>query len=165
MRVRDNGGVSDPQSTPQPHDPERSAAVGDDVERVDPVEGVAGDAGDESGRRVERIEIDEPVETDVSDDVVTVRRAPRYGRFITLGALVGAVVALVLTFAFSGQPVDPGLELGFDRGQVFGFLLLLCATIGAAIGAVIALLIDRGSAKRAKSVLVVHESTHRVDDE
>ena len=162
MRVRDNGGVSDPQSTPQPHDPERSAAVGDDVERVDPVEGVA---GDESGRRVERIEIDEPVETDVSDDVVTVRRAPRYGRFITLGALVGAVVALILTFAFSGQPADPELELGFDRGQVFGFLLLLCATIGAALGAVVALLIDRGSAKRAKSVLVVHESTHRVDDE
>ena len=163
MRVRDNGGVSDPQSTPQPHDPERSAAVGDDVERVDPVEGVDGD-GDESGRRVERIEIDEPVETDVSDDVVTVRRAPRYGRFITLGALVGALVALLLTFAFSGQPAQPELELGFDRGQVFGFLLLLCATIGAAIGAVVALLIDRGSAKRAKSVLVVHESTHRVDE-
>ena len=155
--------MSDPQSTPQPHDPERSAAVGDDVERVDPVEGVDGD-GDESGRRVERIEIDEPVETDVSDDVVTVRRAPRYGRFITLGALVGAVVALLLTFAFSGQPAQPELELGFDRGQVFGFLLLLCATIGAALGAVAALLIDRGSAKRAKSVLVVHESTHRVDE-
>ena len=161
MRLRDNGGVSDPQSTPHPHDPERSAAVGDDVERVDPVEGVA---GDESGRRVERIEIDEPVETDVSDDVVTVRRAPRYGRFITLGALVGALVALLLTFAISGQPAQPELELGFDRGPVFGFLLLLCATIGAALGAVAALLIDRGSAKRAKSVLVVHESTHRVDE-
>ena len=155
--------MSDPQSTPQQHDPERSAAVGDDVERVDAVEGVDGD-GDESGRRVERIEIDEPVETDVSDDVVTVRRAPRYGRFITLGALVGAVVALLLTFAFSGQTAQPELELGFDRGQVFGFLLLLCATIGAALGAVAALLIDRGSAKRAKSVLVVHESTHRVDE-
>jgi hypothetical protein len=153
--------VSDPQSTPQPQDPERSAAVGDDVQRVGPVEPID---GDESARRVERIEIDEPVETDVSDDVVTVRRAPRYGRFITLGALVGAVVALILTFAFSGQPAQPELELGFDRGQVFGFLLLLCATIGAALGAVVALLIDRGSAKRAKSVLVVHESTHRVDE-
>ena len=56
------------------------------------------------------------------------------------------------------------LALGFDKGQVFGFLLLLCATIGAAIGAVVALLIDRASARRAKSVLVVHESTHRVDE-
>ncbi|WP_242609629.1 hypothetical protein [Agromyces ramosus] len=162
--------MSDPQSTPQPHDPERSAAVGDDVAGVDRVEGVGPVErvepveGDESARRVERIEIDEPVETDVSDDVVTVRRAPRYGRFITLGALLGAVVALIVTFAFSGQPAQPELELGFDRGQVFGFLLLLCATIGAALGAVVALLIDRGSAKRAKSVLVVHESTHRVDE-
>ena len=120
--------------------------------------------GDGPARRVERIELDEPVETDVTDDVVTVRRAPRYGRFITLGALVGAVVALILTFAFSGQPADAELALGFDKGQVFGFLLLLCATIGAAIGAVVALLIDRASARRAKSVLVVHESTHRVDD-
>ena len=153
--------MSDPQNSPQPSDPERSAPVGDDVERVDPVESIE---GDEPARRVERIELDEPVETDVTDDVVTVRRAPRYGRFITLGALVGAVVALILTFAFSGQPADAELALGFDKGQVFGFLLLLCATIGAAIGAVVALLIDRASARRAKSVLVVHESTHRVDD-
>ena len=108
---------------------------------------------------------DEPVETDVTDDVVTVRRAPRYGRFITLGALVGAVVALILTFAFSGQPVDPQLEPGFDKGQVFGFLLLLCATIGAMLGAVVALLIDRASAKRARSVEVVHESTRRADEQ
>ena len=92
------------------------------------------------------------------------RRAPRYGRFITLGALVGAVVALILTFSFSGQPAYPELELGFDKGQVFGFLLLLCATIGAALGAVVALLIDRGSARRAKSVLVEHESTHHIDE-
>lgn len=107
----------------------------------------------------------EPLETDVTDDVVTVRRAPRYGRFITLGALVGAVVALILTFAFSGEPAQPELEPGFDKGQVFGFLLLLCGTIGAALGAVAALVIDRASIKRARPVDVVHESTHRIDEE
>jgi len=106
----------------------------------------------------------EPLETDVTDDVVTVRRAPRYGRFITLGALVGAVVALILTFAFSGEPAQPDLQPGFDKGQVFGFLLLLCGVIGAALGAVVALIIDRASAKRARAVDVVHESTHRIDD-
>ena len=107
----------------------------------------------------------EPLETEVTDDVVTVRRAPRYGRFILLGVLVGAVVALILTFAFSGQPADPALQPEFDKGQIFGFLLLLCGTIGAALGAVVALIVDRSSAKRARSVEVVHETVHRADDQ
>jgi hypothetical protein len=106
----------------------------------------------------------QPLETDISSDTVTVRRAPRYGRFITLGALVGAVVALILTFAFSGEPTIEGELLEFDRGQVFGFLLLICATVGAALGAVVALLIDRSTARRARSVTVVHETTHRPDE-
>ncbi|WP_254431212.1 hypothetical protein [Agromyces sp. Marseille-P2726] len=105
----------------------------------------------------------EPVETDVTSDTVTVRRAPRYGRFILLGVIVGAIVALILTFAFTGQPVE-GELVQFDKGQVFGFLLLVCGTIGAALGAVVALLIDRSSARRARSVAVEHESTHRVDE-
>ena len=149
----DNGGVSDPQNLPQPYDPER-----------DPDTGAATEADAAPARRVERIEIDDPIETDVTDDVVTVRRAPRYGRFITLGALVGAVVALILTFAFSGQPVEGTVSPGFDKGQVFGFLLLVCATIGATLGALVALVIDRVSAKRARSVTALHESTHRADD-
>jgi len=107
---------------------------------------------------------DAETEISVTRDRAVVRRAPRYGRFITLGALVGAVVALILTFAFSGQPEQPEVALGFDRGQVFGFLLLLCATVGAALGAAVALLIDRVSARRARSVAVVHESTHHVDE-
>jgi hypothetical protein len=105
----------------------------------------------------------EPVETEVTSDTVTVRRAPRYGRFILLGVIVGAIVALILTFAFSGQP-DPEAARPFDRGQVFGFLLLLCGTIGAALGAVVALLLDRSSARRARAVSVEHESTHRIEE-
>jgi uncharacterized membrane protein YdjX (TVP38/TMEM64 family) len=102
-------------------------------------------------------------ETDISSDTVTVRRAPRYGRFITLGVLVGAVVALILTFAFSGEPPENEL-IQFDKGQIFGFLLLICGTIGAALGAVVALIIDRASLRRARAVSVEHESTHRGDE-
>lgn len=103
----------------------------------------------------------EPLETEQTSGTVTVRRAPRYGRFITLGAIVGAVVALILTFAFSGEPAIPGELIEFDKGQVFGFLLLICATVGVALGALVALLIDRSTARRARSVAVVRESTHR----
>lgn len=105
------------------------------------------------------------LETDRTSDTVTVRRAPRYGRFITLGAIVGAIVALILTFAFSGEPTIEGELIEFDKGQVFGFLLLICATIGVALGALVALLIDRSTARRARSVTVERESTHRPGDE
>ncbi len=135
--MRDNGRVSDAQNSPETPEPPLAAGV------------------DASG---------ELLETQVTSDAVTVRRAPRYGRFIVLGAIVGALVALILTFAFSGQPADDQLGLGFDKGQVFGFLLLLCGTIGAALGAVAALLFDRSSERRARSMTAEHESTHRVDD-
>jgi len=98
-----------------------------------------------------------PLETEVERDTVTVRRAPRYSRFLTLGALVGAVVALILTVSFPANDE-------FDRGQVFGFLLLACAAIGVALGAVVALVIDRASARRAKSVTAEHESIHPMDE-
>ena len=98
-----------------------------------------------------------PLETEVERDTMTVRRAPRYSRFMTLGALVGAVVALILTMSFPANDE-------FDRGQVFGFLLLACATIGLALGALVALLIDRATARRAKSVTVEHETIHPVDE-
>jgi hypothetical protein len=134
--VRENRGVSDPQNLPRPSE-------------SDGVEPFLGERPDQ-------------VETDVTSDTVTVRRAPRYGRFILLGVILGAVVALILTFTFTGQPVE-GELVQFDKGQVFGFLLLVCGVIGAAIGAVVALLIDRSSARRAQSVTVEHESTHRAE--
>ncbi|MBM7832847.1 hypothetical protein JOE59_003552 [Agromyces cerinus] len=98
-----------------------------------------------------------PLETEVERDTVTVRRAPRYSRFMTLGALVGAVVALILTVSFPANDE-------FDLGQVFGFLLLACAAIGLALGALVALIIDRATARRAKAVTAVHETIHPVDE-
>ena len=125
----DNGGVTDPVNTPEP-DEQRISQGADAIV---------------------------PLETEVERDTVTVRRAPRYSRFMTLGALVGAVVALILTMSFPANDE-------FDRGQVFGFLLLACATIGLALGALVALLIDRATARRAKSVTVEHETIHPVDE-
>lgn len=128
--------MSDTQNSPESPEPPSAAGV------------------DESG---------ELLETQVTSDAVTVRRAPRYGRFIVLGAIVGALVALILTFAFSGQAAGDQFGLGFDKGQVFGFLLLLCGTIGAALGAVAALLFDRSSERHVRSMTAEHESTHHVD--
>ncbi|WP_227820155.1 hypothetical protein [Agromyces aureus] len=103
------------------------------------------------------------IETEVTSDTVTVRRAPKYGRFMTLGAGLGAIVALVLTLSFTPQQSE-FVPVGTDGGQVFGFLLLICASIGVALGALVALAFDRALAKRAASVGVEHEVAHRVDE-
>src|SRR6478735_5531056 len=88
---------------------------------------------------------DEQVEETVTPAEVRVRRSPRYFRFMITGAVLFAIIALILTFAFPENPT-------YDRGSVFGFLLAVCATIGVAVGAVVALLVDRATARRARSV-------------
>ncbi len=150
--MRDNGGVSDTQNSPETPEPISASGVGGN--------GAASAAASAGGDVPAPAE---PVETEVTSDAVMVRRAPCYGRFITLGALVGAVVALILTFAFSGEPPE-GQLVEFDKGQIFGFLLLICATVGAALGALTALLLDRALARRAAAAIAEHESTHRAGE-
>ena len=75
-------------------------------------------------------------------DRVTVRRSPRYGRFIILGAGLGAVVTFALTNLF---PIDA--EVGF--GPLFGYFLLFGVPIGAALGGLLAVLLDVVSSRRA----------------
>ncbi|WP_308797461.1 MFS transporter [Agromyces silvae] len=99
----------------------------------------------------------EPLETEVTGETVNVRRAPRYGRFILLGAGLGIVLALILTFAFPENDE-------FDRGQVFGFLLLGLGTFGVAFGAVAALIFDRVLSHKSGLAIAEHEQTHHHPD-
>ncbi|GAA1061644.1 hypothetical protein [Agromyces bracchium] len=147
---------------PEPAEPAEPAEPGpvDPGASVAPVERDA--AGDEPAPKVERMDVDpeagEHLETEVTSDAVTVRRSPRYGSFLLLGAALGVLVALILTFAFPENDQ-------FDRGQVFGFLLLWCGAGGLALGGVVALVIDRVLAKRRGTAVAEHESTHYVDDD
>lgn len=75
---------------------------------------------------------------------VRVRRSPRIGVFLLLGLLVGllaAVVATVLT------PADPQ----YSTGQVLGYLVLLGAPVGAALGAAVAIALDAVATRRART--------------
>jgi ABC-type Fe3+-siderophore transport system permease subunit len=83
----------------------------------------------------------EPVQTQV-----VVRRSPRYNHFMILGAIVGALVALILTFAFPANPT-------YDRGQVFGYLLLVGIAVGVGLGALVALILDRIVGRKGTSVI------------
>ena len=75
-----------------------------------------------------------------------VRRAPKFSVFLLVGAVLGLVVALILTFAFDGTAgVSPNTGIQYSQAQVFGFLALICVTIGVLLGGLVALVFDRRS--------------------
>jgi len=78
---------------------------------------------------------------------VRIRRTPRYLRFMGVGAAVGVIAALMLTIAFPAVAE-------FSATQVFGFLGLFLVVIGGALGAVVALLLDRAGSRNAKPALL-----------
>ena len=86
-----------------------------------------------------------PAQTTVETEV-TVRRIPRYSRFLIIGAGLGAVATFILTASF---PSDP--KVGF--GALFGYFLLFGVPAGAVIGAVAAILLDIGLTRRARTGL------------
>jgi len=75
-----------------------------------------------------------------------VHRAPRYKNFMILGAIVGVVLALVLTLAFPDNA-------DFSKAQVFGFLLLACLAAGVLLGSLAALVLDRTIGRRSHTVV------------
>lgn len=98
-------------------------------------------------------------------ETVRVRRAPKISVFLITGALLGALVALILTFVFNGtSEVSPNTGVEYSQGQVFGFLVLVCAPIGIALAGILALILDRRSQRRSHDVAVDHASVH-VDPE
>jgi hypothetical protein len=97
-------------------------------------------------------------------ETVRVRRSPKYSVFLAGGAALGVLVAMILTFTFNGTGgTSPNTGLVYSPSQVFGFLLLICITLGVVVGGVVALLLDRSLAKRTRDVVVDRESV-RVED-
>lgn len=103
-------------------------------------------------------QVEEHIET------VRVRRSPKYSVFLAAGAALGVVVAMILTFTFNGTgDTSPNTGLVYTPSQVFGFLLLICITVGVVVGGVTALLLDRMLAGRTRDVTVDRESV-RLED-
>lgn len=97
-------------------------------------------------------------------ETVRLRRSPKYAVFLAAGAGLGLLVAMILTFTFNGTGgISPNTGLVYSSGQVFGFLLLICITVGVVVGGVTALILDRVLARRTRDVTVDRESV-RVED-
>ncbi|SDQ28785.1 hypothetical protein SAMN02800687_1234 [Curtobacterium sp. UNCCL20] len=83
-----------------------------------------------------------------SSDEVTIRRAPKFGVFIVGGAVLGFVATLIVV----------SLTMNIDRGDqqetssfgsLVGYFSLWGVTIGAFIGAVVAVVLDRVFSRRS----------------
>ena len=97
-------------------------------------------------------------------ETVRVRRSPKYSVFLAVGAVFGILVAMTLTFAYNGTgDTSPNTGLVYSQTQVFGFLALICITVGVVLGGVTALILDRVLARRTREVTVDRESV-RVED-
>ena len=95
----------------------------------------------------------EPARTTESTGAVSVRRAPRYYRFMAVGFAVGLLVTIGLTFGFPERD-------DFNRLQVFGFVGLFVVALFVAIGAIVAIALDRASRKRARTVAAERIEEH-----
>lgn len=83
---------------------------------------------------------------------VRIRRAPKIPTFLILGGGIGAIATFILTALF---PVDP--KVGF--GALFGYFALYGVTAGVLLGAIVAIILDRRSIKRARTAEAVVETT------
>ncbi|XAS69768.1 hypothetical protein V3C33_16635 [Micrococcaceae bacterium Sec5.7] len=78
---------------------------------------------------------------------IIVRRAPKYVPFLILGGLVGIAVAAIIAYGLPGDE-------SYDRSSVFGFFMVMFGAGGVILGAIVALLLDRLSVKRARRAVV-----------
>jgi hypothetical protein len=84
---------------------------------------------------------------------VTVRRAPKLGVFLVVGAVLGALVTLLLTSLY---PADP--NVGFAAS--YAYFLVYGIPLGLLLGALVGLAADRISRRRAREIDVARQ---RVD--
>lgn len=82
---------------------------------------------------------------------VRVRRAPKFGAFMVVGGGLAAIGTLIATALF---PSDP--SVGFVA--LFAYFCLFTIPAGVAVGAIVALILDRRSSRRARTVQAERES-------
>lgn len=81
----------------------------------------------------------------VHTEDVKVRRSVKFGSFLAVGAGIGVVVGVAAA-------VSQRAAAAYSIQQVIGFMALIGGVLGIAIGALIALAVDRGLSRRARTV-------------
>ncbi|QJW37886.1 hypothetical protein [Cellulosimicrobium protaetiae] len=97
--------------------------------------GAADEATDEA---TDEVEVEDVV------DPTTVRRAPRYGRFLAVGVVLGTVLGLGVGGAWLQSPVSVPV---FKPGVYFTVIVVTFAALGAGVAGLWAVLADRRSVR------------------
>jgi hypothetical protein len=92
-----------------------------------------------------------------------IRPVPRFGVFLGLGAVLGVIVAAILTAVGSYEKSEV-VGVVYPPGQVFGFALLWTVPICIALGGAVALILERAARKHTRIVRVEHERVHEDED-
>lgn len=101
----------------------------------------------------------------MNDDTidVSVRRSPKYSAFIILGVILGMIAGGILSFL----PVDmAGVETEVTQASATWMLMVFLGAIGGFLGAIVALILDRISLRRARtySVPAAHDPAPEAAD-
>lgn len=94
-----------------------------------------------------------PRETRRTQDM-QVRRSPRYGVFMAIGALLAMLAAWWLSTSM--PPAVDAAGQRVDTTPVIGLMLVVGFVAGGALGGLVAVLVDRALAKRLHSVSAEH---------
>lgn len=86
----------------------------------------------------------------MSESEVSIRRAPKVGVFLVVGAVLGALVTLILTSLFKADP-----NVGFLAS--YAYFCLFGIPAGLLLGALVALVLDVVSNRRARTVTVARD--------
>lgn len=92
---------------------------------------------------------------------VTVRRSPKYSAFAAVGALVGAVVGWLIASAMPPAVDENGLAV--DTTPVIGLMIVAGFVLGGALGALVAVIIDRSLSKRVTATVAERVEVRRPD--
>lgn len=92
----------------------------------------------------------------------TVRRVPRYGVFMAIGAVLGIIAAGILSMVGSYEP-SATLDVVYSPSQVFGFALLWMVPIGLALGGIVAIVLERIARRHDRVVRVDRETVIAAD--
>jgi len=82
--------------------------------------------------------------TTIKTEQVQIRRSPKYLQFLITGGILGLIIALILNASIAAD--------ARTAAPILGYLVAFSVAIGAALGMVAAVILDRIGTARAKTL-------------